>query len=65
MVVEPRQRFVERTLHVVGFTAILVSAPEDVDLFGDWVPRDPVVVTIPLDVTLTVIRHRLPRRNTE
>jgi hypothetical protein len=57
MTVQPRQGNVESFLHFVRFASVLVGAPIDVDLIGDRMPCDFVLVILESNVPVTVVGH--------
>src|ERR1017187_2258407 len=57
MIVQPRQRNVQRFLQVIRLASVPVRAPKDIDLFGDRVPRHFVFVVLVANVAVSVIGH--------
>ena len=57
MIIQPRQRNVERFLDVVRLASVPVRAPIDVDLMGDRMPSDFVLVVLVANVAVPVVGH--------
>src|SRR5258706_7919139 len=62
MIVQPRQRQVERLLQVIRLANVLVGTPIDVSLLGDRMPRHLVLAALESDVSRvgSQIAPRLP-----